>query len=125
MTDVLINFHRHTAVTEHGMVYLRKRVYAQNKTNSSYKVKVSSSRFVSSYISSNTVSNACSKCKQEDKQRHVNFVKSNNSRLAWMLGMIKISSNSNFISSASLTCKNFQGGKIIDALRPLGQNDLS
>ena len=25
--------HRHTAVTQHGMVYLRKRLYAQNKTS--------------------------------------------------------------------------------------------
>ena len=28
-TDFLVILHRHTAVTQHGMVYLCKRLYAQ------------------------------------------------------------------------------------------------
>ena len=63
-TDFSIILHRHTAVTQHGMVYSRKRLCARNKTNSSYKAKVSSRTSISSFISLSTVSNACSKCKQ-------------------------------------------------------------
>ena len=32
-TDFSVILHRHTAVTQHGIVYLRKRLYARNKTN--------------------------------------------------------------------------------------------
>ena len=55
----------HTAVTQHSMVYsCTNCLYVRNKTNSSFKVNVSSRTSVSSFISSSTVSNACSKCKQ-------------------------------------------------------------
>ena len=64
MTDFLIILHRHTTVTQHDIVYSRKRLYAQSKTSSSYKVNVSSRISVSSFISSSTASNICSKCKQ-------------------------------------------------------------
>ena len=64
-TDVSIIFWRHTAVTQHSMVYsCTNCLYVRNKTNSSFKVNVSSRTSVSSFISSSTVSNVCSKCKQ-------------------------------------------------------------
>ena len=66
MTDFSIILQQHPAVTQRGMVinYLCKRLYARNKTNSSYKPNVSSTTSVSSFVSSTKVSNACSKCKQ-------------------------------------------------------------
>ena len=55
----------HTAVTQHSMGYsCTNWLYVRNKTNSSFKVNVSSRTSVSSFISSSTVSNPCAKCKQ-------------------------------------------------------------
>ena len=76
----------------------RKRLYARNKTDSSYKTNVSSKKSVSFpqlkflFISSSKVPNACSMCKQTVlvyKQQHVYFVTSNDSALIWPLGLKK------------------------------------
>ena len=58
------NFTKTYSCNNTAWLYLRKRLYAWKKTNSSCKENVSSRTSVSSFISSSTVSNACSKCKQ-------------------------------------------------------------
>ena len=66
LTDFSIILQRHTAVTQRRIVIFAQTTDARNKTNSSYKANVSSRTSVSSFISSNKVSSACSipKCIQ-------------------------------------------------------------
>ena len=77
-------------------LYLCKRLYAWNKTKSSYKPNISSTS-VSSFVSSSKVSNACSKLNANKqcilKQQHVYFVTSNDSVLTRPLGLMTISCN--------------------------------
>ena len=80
-------------------LYLCKRLYTGNKTNSSYKANVSLRTSVSGFISSNKVSNACSKCIQtvHTRVQAIACLFCNIKRFGaypWLiLGLIKISGN--------------------------------
>ena len=100
MTDSSMILQRHTAVTQHGMVYSRKRLYARNTTNSSYKANVSS-REICIKLHFLKYSFKCllqiqtkSVYSCTSKKTNTYFVTSNDSQIIWPLGMIKICCNS-------------------------------